>query len=227
MGVARMHQHTTVAIVDNDRLTRKALRQIVEEDAHCTVLWDRASGIVAQHLVLQPQTRPDILLLDMSLTDTTGVEVCRTIRTQLSDIRILGITAFPISRYAAELSQAGAQGLVTKDADAELIAGLKAVANNQTYCPSMPSVRFRKSSDAFLSLRSPSRTIAADAPLTERERSVLRGYARTGSYKMTAKELGITDSTARNTMARAKAKLGAVSIASAIIIWQRLGQTCP
>lgn len=215
----------TVAIVDNDRFTRQALRQIIEQDGHYPVIWDRSDADVAQRLVLQPDTRPDVLLLDMSLTDTTGVEVCRAIRRKLADIRILGITAFPPSQYAADLAAAGAQGLVTKDANAELLAGIRAVAANQTYCPAVPTVRFRTPAEAFRAAHdntaaNASAGTSTDSRLTEREEAVLRSYARTGSYKATAKSLGMSDSTARNTMAHAKAKLGAVSTAAAIIAWQ-------
>ncbi|OZG64662.1 DNA-binding response regulator [Bifidobacterium hapali] len=213
----------TVAIVDNDRFTRQALKQIIEQDGRYSVIWDRSDADVAQRLVMQPQTRPDVLLLDMSLTDTTGVDVCRAIRSKLSDIRILGITAFPPSQYAADLAAAGAQGLVTKDANAELLAGIRAVADNQTYCPTMPSVRFRTPIDAFRMVNDFATSSNANtdaATLSEREQAVLRSYARTGSYKITAKALGISDSTARNTMAHAKAKLGAASTAAAIIAWQ-------
>lgn len=223
-GAPMEQSQPTVAIVDNDRFTRQALKQIIEQDGRYSVIWDRSDADVAQRLVMQPQTRPDVLLLDMSLTDTTGVDVCRAIRSKLSDIRILGITAFPPSQYAADLAAAGAQGLVTKDANAELLAGIRTVADNQTYCPTMPSVQFRTPIDAFHMVSDFAATNGntnTDAvALSEREQAVLRSYARTGSYKITAKALGISDSTARNTMAHAKAKLGAVSTAAAIIAWQ-------
>lgn len=244
----------TIAIVDNDRFTRRALRGLLEDSGLCDVLWDRSDGLVAEQLVMRPESRPDLLLLDMSLGDVSGVEVCRAIRRRSAGVRILGITAFPPRLYAPDLASAGAQGLVTKDVDEELLAGVRAVLDNRTYCPSVPSIRFDTASAAFRRLNgvadgvsdgavSGGREIgqeggqghgsgagpdcgvpstAATSILTDRETALLEGYARTGSYKAIARELGVTDSTARNTMTRIKRKLGVSSTAAAILAWRDL-----
>lgn len=238
----------TVAIVDNDRLTRLALCHIIENDGRWRVIWDRSNERTALLLTLQKATQPDILLLDMSLTYTNGVEVCRAIRRRTARTSILGITAFPLSQYAADLAAAGAQGLITKDSDTELLFGLSAIADGRTYCPDVPSAHFstapeahqrlinekphgipmqsrdlRNASDRCIdAVESPSTASSPGiTPLTQRERAVLQSYVRTASYKITAKELGISDSTARNLMAHAKAKLGAIGTAAAIIAWQQ------
>ncbi|OZG69174.1 response regulator transcription factor [Bifidobacterium eulemuris] len=206
----------TVAIVDNDRFTRRAIRQVLE-DGGFSVVWDRASGLAAEHLVMQTQTRPDVLLLDMSLDEQSGVEVCRSIRRSIADIRILGITAFPPDIYAGSLAQAGAQGLVTKESDRQLLSAIHALLDGGTYCPQVPSVTFSTATKAFTAQQ---KTRAKDeSPLTDRERAVLESYERTGSYKITASQLGISDSTARNIMHHAKRRLGATSTAAAIVAW--------
>lgn len=208
----------TVAIVDNDRFTRRALRDLIEQDGRYRILWDRASGQAAIELTRATETRPDILLLDMSLGDTTGIHVCQVIRHDLANIRILGITAFPPQTYAADLARAGAQGLVTKDADAELMAGIRAVLGGSTYCPAVPSVTFSTAIDAFHAAQM---NMNGDPyALTSREAALLESYAHTNSYKITARELNITESTARNTMVRIKHKLGVISTAEAIIAWR-------
>ena len=222
----------TIAIVDNDRFTRRALRGLLEDSGLCDVLWDRSDGLVAEQLALRPESRPDLLLLDMSLGDVSGVQVCRAIRRRSAGVRILGITAFPPRLYAPDLASAGAQGLVTKDVDEELLAGVRAVLDNRTYCPSVPGVRFDTASAAFRRLNGVANGVseggrddtvpstAAASILTDREAALLEGYARTGSYKAIARELGVTDSTARNTMTRIKRKLGVPSTAAAILAWR-------
>lgn len=259
---AERNGRPTVAIVDNDRFTRMAMRRLLIEDGRLDILWDRSGGLVAEHLVMVRESRPDVLLLDMSLGETAGVEVCRAIRSRVADLRILGITAFPPDMYAADLAAAGAQGLVTKENDREVLAGIHTLLNGGVYCPSVPDVVFHTAMEAFRLLHDGSGAAGGDggarerfegapphgsvpvpsvggpspaggrtgesrhgAPagrgsaLSAREREVLASYACTGSYKITARALGVSESTARNIMAHVRRKLGVTNTATAIVAW--------
>lgn len=222
-----------VAIVDNDRFTRLALADVVAQGGH-EVIWTRGSGLIAPDLVAAPETKPDVLLLDMSLGTTTGPQVCRAIRRRMADVAVLGVTAFPPSQYAAELAAAGAQGLVTKDTEREVLAGIAALAHGGTYCPDVPGVRFLPPVAAWkavngLGTEMEHRNGAADgrARLTEREEALMRVYEADGSLKTAAKVLGMGQSTARNTMANIRRKLGVTGTAQALVAWherQRSGR---
>ena len=228
----------TVGIVDNDRFARRELRRLIESDRRHLVVWDRSDAMAGVELCVHADTRPDILLLDMSLGETDGVNVCRRIRRTVADMRILGITAFPPRLYARDLASAGAQGLIGKDDDAQLWAALRVLAANGTYCPDDPDAGFLPPTKAFLRMTAAesgtpeprasdasgnARTTpvaSSGAVLTPHETDVLSRYAETGSYRHVARELGIGESTARNIMAQIRRKLGTVTTMETVVAWR-------
>lgn len=122
-------------------------------------MWGTSDADEAVAKTLSPETRPRLLLVDMSLGEATGVSVCRKIRTRTDRVLLLGITAFSVETYAERIAAAGAQGIVPKADIPQLAQALCTVAAGGTFMPRpMASAR---------SIASPvaSRTSAASAPL--------------------------------------------------------------
>ena len=88
--------------VDNDELVLGALSSsLAGAFGRDAVAWRCLSGRRAVSLCLDGRTRPDVLLMDVSLSDMSGIEACRRIRERDGDMPVLMITAFPIDRPPA------------------------------------------------------------------------------------------------------------------------------
>ncbi|MCH9276138.1 LuxR C-terminal-related transcriptional regulator [Bifidobacterium amazonense] len=130
----------TVAAVDNDRMTLLALKGIMPQLLpESRWLWGVQTAEEAICKATSPETRPDVLLVDMSLGEATGVSVCRTIRRRTDRVALLAITAFSLDTYADRAAAAGAQGIVSKADIPQLAAALRAVAGGGTFTPAEPA----------------------------------------------------------------------------------------
>lgn len=137
-----------IGIVDNDVLTLGALSSyLTQRFGDEKILWRCTLGKKAAELCSNSQTRPQILLMDMSLSDADGVQICQEIRRTVDDMPILAITSFPLRRYAAAVAQAGVQGIVAKRNLRTIAAALECVVSGHVYLPdelaeTMPDLHF-------------------------------------------------------------------------------------
>ncbi|KAB8289397.1 DNA-binding response regulator [Bifidobacterium ramosum] len=104
----------TVGMIDNDTLTLGALRALLARMNGVDVTWASDDGNHAIDLCRDPHTRPDVLLVDMSMEPLPGTEVCRRIRAAGLAIGLVCITSFTLHTYAAQAARAGAQAIVSK-----------------------------------------------------------------------------------------------------------------
>lgn len=84
--------------------------------AGAKVVWAVGSGAQALHHCVyeSDNAAPDVLLLDMPLTDILGPDVCRRIRETQDATAILGITSYSLDHYRQMAIDSGAQGLIAK-----------------------------------------------------------------------------------------------------------------
>lgn len=104
----------TVGIVDNDTLTLAALRTLLNRMNGITVAWTVENGNHAIDLCLEPRTRPNVLLVDLSMEPIPGTEICHRIRTAGIPLGVVCITSFTLQTYAAQAAATGAQAIVSK-----------------------------------------------------------------------------------------------------------------
>ena len=226
-----------VAAVDNDRMALMALRGILPQLLPgARWMWGASGASEAVRMALAPDTRPRLLLVDMSLDDGTGVGVCRRIRRRTDRVLMLAITAFSTDTYATRVAEAGAQGIVSKADVPAMAAALRTVAAGGTYDPAGDSARtgFQTAADAHRRLEDAdlggsgngsgaagdSGSGGADRPkLGSKETETLRMLAQGLSYEQIAAQWGIAPATVRTHAHRAVDKLGAKSLAHAIAIY--------
>lgn len=229
-GTAAKPVPTLVAVVDNDRMALLALKGILPQLLpSARWVWEAQSADEAVRKALDPDTRPKLLLVDMSLGDATGVGVCRKIRMRTDRVALLGITAFSASDYASRVAEAGAQGIASKADMPQLAQALRAVAAGGVYAP--PALR---SMVTFHTPAEAHRLLADDASgsdvdggiaagsrpkLGSKEAETLHLLSRGLTYDQIAAQWGVTASTVRTHAHRAVDKLGANSLAHAIAIW--------
>jgi DNA-binding NarL/FixJ family response regulator len=112
-----------VAIVDDHAVVRAGLRQFFSDQADLAVVAEAASGREALDIVRHGEV--DVLLLDISMPDQSGVDALAAIRVRAPELPVLILSGFPEAHYATTLLRQGASGYLNKDCDPEEI--LKAI----------------------------------------------------------------------------------------------------
>ena len=137
-----------IAIVDNDRLTLGVMKMMIERILpQANVCWAVSDGLTAVSKSLNSRTRPDVLLVDMSLEGMSGCDVCRTIREETAQVDLVGMTAFSLDRYCVPALENGASCLVDKANVKGLCHVLCAIVNGRRadvkYANNDPSTKNR------------------------------------------------------------------------------------
>lgn len=112
-----------VMIVDDHPLVRAAIRQAISAPDLEVVA---EAGTAEDALLLAPQVRPDVLLVDIDLPGIDGVELVRELAPRLPATRIVMLTASRDDRQLLDAMRCGAVGYLTKDVSIEgLIRGIR------------------------------------------------------------------------------------------------------
>ena len=109
-----------IALVDDHALVRAGLRQYLSDHVDLRVVAEAGSGREALDIVRQDIC--DVMLLDISLPDQSGVETLRAIKARAPDLPVLILSSFPEEHYATNVLRQGAAGYLGKDCDPEDIA---------------------------------------------------------------------------------------------------------
>ncbi|MFB1410846.1 MULTISPECIES: response regulator [Bifidobacterium] len=97
------------------------------------VIWSVTDGTDAVSRCLSERDRPEIVLVDMSLEGMQGPTVCRIVREHCSMMPIVAMTAFSTNMYRSIAARAGAQGMVSKNSEADFVEGVHEVICGRTY----------------------------------------------------------------------------------------------
>ena len=122
---------TKILIGDDHAIVRRGLKQIVEEDAHMAV--DEAC--TGQEILTKVQADDyDILVLDITLPDRSGLDILKQLKVMKPELPILVLSIHPESQYAVRVLRAGASGYLSKDsAPDELVSAIKKVSDGGKY----------------------------------------------------------------------------------------------
>src|SRR5689334_8925039 len=108
-----------VVLADDHAVVRKGIRDFLLEDGDIEVIAEAGDGAKVKELLLTLQ--PDVAVLDVRMPHATGIEVTRWIREQKLPVRVLILTAYDDDPFVVAAMQAGANGYVLKNAEAEEI----------------------------------------------------------------------------------------------------------
>ena len=121
---------TRVVLVDDDALVRSGLTLILGGDPDLEVVATASDGIEALDVVARE--RPDVVLMDIRMPNTDGLEATRRITDdeRLHDVRVVILTTFDLDEYVYDALRAGASGFLLKDVTADrLVEAVRAVAD--------------------------------------------------------------------------------------------------
>ena len=196
--MAGRDRHLSVLLVDDHAVVREGYRRLLERHGDIDVLGEAedAAGAHALFCRLQPQ----IVVMDITLPGTSGIEAMRRMLVYNADARVLIFSMHEDAIFARRALQAGAFGYVTKaSAPNVLVEAIHSVASGKKYLS--PEIAQK------LALRDFSLD-QADG-LSAREFEVLRLLANGRSVKEIAESLGLNPKTVANHQSAIKQKLGA------------------
>jgi len=127
-----MDSKKTIVIAEDHTIVRKGLRALLDSHPDFKVIGEAEDGRMAIRCV--DQLRPDIILLDLTMPRTNGLEAIREIKRQFPEIRVLVLTVHKTEEYVQAALEAGADGYVSKDdTHTELIIAIKNVLAGKPY----------------------------------------------------------------------------------------------
>lgn len=211
-----------VVVADDESLVRGGFRMILEAAGDIEVVGEAADGAEAARIAADEH--PDVVLMDIRMPGIDGLEATRRIAGANGGPRVLILTTFDLDEYVYEAMRAGASGFLLKTAPAEELAqAVRAVARGDTLIA--PEVT-RRLIERFMR-PTPGTAAAPAAPLTERERDVLRLVARGMSNSEIAAELFVTEATVKTHINRILAKLGLRDRVQAVVWAYETGFIAP
>ena len=121
-----------VLLVDDNAEVRAALRRIIEKTSDIDVCGEAANGQEA--IKGLEKLECDVVVLDVSLPDMSGLEVLKRIKHRWPDRRVLMVSVHSEELYAIPSLRAGASGYLTKDKAAEkLTIAIREVSNGRLH----------------------------------------------------------------------------------------------
>ncbi len=198
-----MARSNAIRVLLGDELTlvRAGVRLLLQAIDEPLIEVQGESGDGQALLDLVSRLRPDLVILEHSLTSMGGQEVTQQIRRHYPEVKVLFLTARTEPNLVRNAMHAGAVGYVVKEAEpVELTQALKAIARGQSYLsPKVSAAAF----DRRIRARD-----EREGVLTARQRQVLRLMARGKSTKEIAALMGVSVKTVETHRARLAAGLG-------------------
>jgi two-component system response regulator NreC len=188
-----------ILIVDDHAVVRSGLRLLLDAEDDLEPVGEAGN---ARDAVFQARAlNPDVILLDIVMPESTGLEVLPQLKHENPDVKVLILSMQDEPRYVREAFAAGASGYVLKEAaDNEVVAAVREVANGGRYVN--PELGAR-----LVAADAETARLAEEDPLSDREREVLRLLALGHTNQEIAKQLYISVRTAETHRAHIMQKL--------------------
>lgn len=199
-------------VVDDHEVVLFSISQFLAKQEDIEVVATASNGDDAVELTLEH--RPDVVLMDLSMPGTDGVQATKRIMAQEDKPRVLVLTSFSDRERILDAIDAGASGYLLKDSDPEeLLRGIRAVARGES--PLSPTA-----ARALVSARQDRRQ-AQD--LSPREREVLVLVGRGMANKQIAQRLGISEKTVKAHLVNVFQRIGVADRTQAALWAERHG----
>ena len=216
-----------VILADDQALLRAGIRALLDAEDDIDVVGEASNGSDAVALVRE--TRPDVVLMDIRMPGTDGLEATRQIAAdqRLSGTRVVMLTTFDLDEYVFEAVRIGASGFLVKDtAPAELLRAVRAVAAGDALLS--PGVT-RRLIGEFASRSRPNTAPGADrlGELTEREREVVALVGEGLNNDEIAQRLFLSPATAKTHVSRSMVKLHVRDRAQLVVLAYESGLVRP
>ena len=117
-------------IIDDHEMVREGLKAMLSAEPDFSIVGDAASAEEAFALI--ERLRPDIILLDVRLPGTSGIEICRVVTERYPETAVIILTTFTDESLVEQCIKAGARGFIVKDIERfDLKRSIRAVARGE------------------------------------------------------------------------------------------------
>nr|WP_223183635.1 MULTISPECIES: response regulator transcription factor [unclassified Streptomyces] len=186
-------------LVDDHQVVRRGLRTFLEVQDDIEVVGEAADG--AEGVARAEELRPDVVLMDVKMPGTDGIEALKRLRGLANPARVLVVTSFTEQRTVVPALRAGASGYVYKDIDPDALAGaIRSVHAGHVLL--QPEV-----AGALLTQEDSPGGTGRGSALTEREREVLGLIADGRSNREIARALVLSEKTVKTHVSNILMKL--------------------
>ena len=121
-----------VFIVDDHYMVIEGIRSLLQHEP--SIEWAGHAMNADSCIAFLQQQQPDIILMDISLPDRNGVDLCKEVRTRWPGVFVLGLSTFNQQSLIRNMMEHGASGYLLKNATKEeMLEGIQAVMHGGTY----------------------------------------------------------------------------------------------
>ncbi|MFE5586485.1 response regulator [Kitasatospora sp. NPDC056531] len=209
-----------VVLADDQPLVRAALEMVITETTDVEVVGEAGDG--AEAVRLAAELRPDVVVMDIRMPGTDGIEATRRVTAAGGPTKVVVLTTFDEDEHVYAALSAGASGFLVKDmALDDILAAVRVVAAGDALIA--PSVT-RRLIGAFAAQQpKPVRESHRLDVITDREREILTLVGRGLSNTEIAAELVLSIATVKTYMTRLLAKLDARDRVQLVILAYEAG----
>jgi DNA-binding NarL/FixJ family response regulator len=198
---ADVRPRTRIVIVDDHPIVRLGIRQMLAQEHDLEVCGEAESADAAKQLI--SSARPDLAVVDLSLSQGSGLELIRSLRESMPLLPVLVLSMHDETLFAERVLRAGARGYIVKrEAITDLVKAIRQLLAGRVYVSEGMS--------QTILARLGREAVAADNPLaslTDRELAVFDLIGRGRSTNAIAEQLGVSVKTIETYRSNIKTKL--------------------
>ncbi len=180
-----------ILLVEDHTILREGLRALLAAEPDLEVVGEAGNGREA--LLMVPEHKPNLLLMDLSMPGTNGTEAIQDIKKRYPEVRIIVLTVHRSEEYIRASLRAGADGYVLKDdTHVELLVAIRSVLKGKTYLS--PAICQNVVSE-YLDSSQLAKSPTTWEILTHREREVIKLIAEGARNREIASYLSLSEKT--------------------------------
>lgn len=204
----------TLLLVDDHALIRAGVRALVSDIPGYEVIGEAATG--EQLLEMTMELKPDIILLDISMRDSNGLDALERLHRALPDSKVLILSMHTDPQMIMRALEGGAHGYLLKDATAtEIEQALEALRNDERYLS--PAIAHTVINQALISTHSSKAEAVENHNLTARQLEILRLIVRGKSTREIASGLNLSVKTVETHRSQIMKRLQIYDVAGLVL----------
>lgn len=192
-----------ILLVEDHALVREGIKAMLADEAgmHCRGCFSNGKDLLDQLRVAEP----DMILMDINLPDTNGIELCKLVKEKYPAIKIVALSINNQPGIIRKMMESGASGYLLKDAaQQEIREAITQIAAGKEYFSHTAGLALRKPDNSEL------------PPLTRREKEILEKIADGLTNQQIADELYVDISTVSSHRKNMLAKYGVQNTAALV-----------